>query len=225
MPAILNNDSLNNNLISTIKRAVAYSNGTPAQVALYEYLIGRSMVGTSLEGEEITLHDSRAGGAILFLFPPYIQLILSILLYTEELNTYNYFSSSGYYKQLSNNIWQPTQLLNINERVIPTTYGSVIYNLAKDIEISSKDYLKYFNVSLDMFDLFNPDSYLINKLNYLFNSLDYVNDFSKDYIDIVLTNDRYKAAMYIANKFNYKNDSVKTIGDCLEKWIITNSFT
>lgn len=202
-----------------IKTAVARSGGNYLHYELFKSLIQGSVYNENLN---VYHQDCRAGYSIIFIYPLKIRILLSLLFYKAELDSLVEYPEYV----LKDNLVKPFENLDLINKITRVNTSKsvklILSNINKDFVLYSP-YLKTLTRQLNItteFD-FREDSleqqlqktFLLFKNNYAIN---------KEFINISITNNKTKAAIYICRQLNYKPASINIINEAIELWNIKN---
>ncbi len=198
------------NLTFSLKATVAQAGGTLPQLNLFNYLLTPSLLGipkTSTETKPHVIHDCRAGSSLLLLFPPRIQMALSVIFYVTELQIKEGLSEVY---DLTSQIVTPAEVMQLHQH-ITNPLGSTFLSALASLDIEGLQTLLRLDTKLVA-----PERLLRDQIADLLPQ-------SEDFGDIATNNDRYRAAIILAERFNYKTSSIQAIANITELWLLQNS--
>lgn len=234
MTAYLKDHSLyyrGENITYSLQREVASASGNIAEYNLLSHLLSNSIVFTKKGSKPVYIMDQVPASCCLFLLPPQMQAILSILFSTwEEWSAESLYSKYPSYEQ-ELRLLTPYQILKLNTDVLrlpisPTVAGM----LSNKLDYSSTQILDAL-FSFDL-DILKP-TYTINRsiqsefpaadiVQSVFDHYSYNNSFTKDFVDIVRNGDRLKSLYYICASLNYPTKVTRGLVGLLELWELDN---
>lgn len=207
---ISNREFYSGNPLYSLKAAVSHAGGTIAQFDLFKYLLTSSLTGVpkaTSGSSPVTMHDCRAAASLLFLFPPRTQMALAVMLYVREMEIQE--ELSGHYN-LTSQIANPAEVMRLHQQ-ITSPLGFTFLSALASLDIQGLQKLLQLDVNLT--DTQRP---LRQRLETLIPS-------EEEFIDLAVTNDRYKAAILMAERLNYRQSSIQAIASITELWLLQNS--
>lgn len=234
MTAYLKDHSLyyrGENITYSLQREVASASGSIAEYALLSHLLSNSIVFTKKGSRPIYIKDQVPASCCLFLFPPQIQAILSILFSTwEGWSAESLYSKYPSYEQ-ELRLLSPYQILKLNTDVLRLPISSTVTSiLSNQLDYSSIQILDAL-FSFDL-DILKP-TYTINNtiqseflveqvVQSILDHYNYNNTFTEDFLDIVRNGDRMKSLYYICASLGYTTKTIKGLAGLLELWELDN---
>lgn len=181
--------------------------------------------------------DYRAGASLLFLFPYYIQVGLAQVFTTLELIIVDDFQLTA-----PTNLIQPVRLMQLthnllNRELSPATHSLLLpklnldrynnlfgYKLAEDIFF--KNTITQINPVglIGSGSLFTTQDEVLprERLEKFFNAVNFEMDNLDEYINIVVSNNRIKAAAIFCEYFNYPTKLTQQVINKIEIWNLNN---
>lgn len=205
-----------------IREAIAYSGGTQRHYSVFDTLLNYSIWNETLNGP---LHDTRAAQACLFLYPAPVRIFLSLVLYKEELNLIDEFSS---YNLNTDLVIPTTQLLNSNiiKRVYMSKRLFSVLDTMEDNPVLTDDFLSPLKLYFNIKDKINLDSMDVTQnILTVLNIFNESREFNTKFIQVAYNNNRMDAIVALCNQLNYKAKSTNMILQTTEKWLLETSNT
>lgn len=206
-----------------LKAAIAKAGGTAAQAALFTTLLTNSLQGSpkaSSESSKVSLQDCRAANSLLFTVPPYLQILLALILHQREEEIYTQFADRY---ELQKQILKPAEVIQINQAVTQNPIGATLLSLLnRPINRYELNLLLGLNLKADIFSSEIPFG---RRLEILFEAYNLSSPFIDNFILIAVSNDRLKAAVIIAERLGYSLTDIQNIASVVELWLLENSST
>ncbi len=234
MTAYLKDHSLyyrGENITYSLQKEIASASGNIAEYNLLSHLLSNSVVFTKKDAKNVYILDQVPASCCLFLLPPQIQAILSILFSTwEEWSAETLYPKySSYTQEL--NLLSPYQILKLNTDVLRLPISPTIAGmLSNKLDYSNTQILDAL-FSFDL-DILKPTYTLSNSIQSEFRAVDivqsifdhynYNNTFTTDFVDIVKNGDRLKSLYYICASLNYPTKVTRGLVALLELWELDN---
>ena len=216
-------DYYTGNLIDyNIKRAVGRSGGTEKHYLLFKHLLTYSIFNRTLNAP---IHDTRAAQACIFLYPINIRVFLSLVLYKEELNLIEEYSTYD----LDLDLVHPNLQIAFS-RVVSRAYQSQrLYQALSNVNDSvvlTDDYLSDFKLLFNLNKKVNLDSNNIEEnIERVFNAFNSRSSFNRKFISVAYNNNRMDAIVALTNALNYKPFSTNLLLQTAERWLLETSNT
>ncbi len=213
----------------SLSKALASTSATISHISLFNYLLTPSIVAENLEDNKtIVYHDTKAVQSLLFIFPPKLQILFSILFYNEELTIKNNYESLSNYS-FTYNISTPLDIIFINQGLTNLPIGtSFIQLLNESINCTLpssylEDKLNFLLCLNNKQQLYSIDDLTIrDKIDRITNICNYTNTMLSSFKDIAISNDRLQSAVIIGKLLGYSNSAIQDIAGIIEKWQLQN---
>jgi hypothetical protein len=219
------------NLIYSLQREIASAGGNEAEYNLLLHLMSNPITLTKKEAKTIYIKDQVSSSCCLFLLPPRIQAILSILFHEYE-NWIAKSMASKYPNYKSNlNILSPYQILKLNTDIlrlpISATVASFLSNSTEYSNIQMLDAIFDFNLDIlkptyKITNIIQSDFQPADIAKSVFDYYNYSNSFTEDFVSIIKTGNKLKALYYICASLKYSSVVTKGLVSILELWELDN---
>jgi len=221
------------NINYSLSKEIASSSGNPAHLALFQKLFSNAAVLEREGYNTIYLSDQIAASCCLFIFPPRIQAILSILFYNWQEWNFPRLAAKypGYTLNKINPL--PNEILKLNLDItripISPTISMVLSNPTEfnnsntlDLLFSYPDAANLQDKSILSFNTIRSDFNIEASIREVLLTYNYSNSFSEDFISIVKNSDRLKSLYYISSSLKYSTKTIKGLVGLLELWNLDN---
>lgn len=207
-----------------LKECVATAGGNLQQIELFNFLLSYSMESIDkTTKKKIPFYDQRAGLSLLFILPPKFQLLLSLVLYEEEVRTANLILLNPDTKNRLDykiNIKQPIEVLMLNQKITKCPIGNIILKIISEVKLQSfvenNTYDKLLNLLGIERSIIREEYCLRDKVERIF-SLETVAVKDK-YIDIAVNNNRLEAGVMIGLALGYTEECIRQLAAVIERW-------
>lgn len=196
-----------------IERAVSKAGGEIAHLSLFNFLLTKSF------RSELELLDMRSGNSLLFIFPPFLQLILSIVLTSEEAFIERDFRANPNFNseyKLDSFTYTPLDVLLIHAQITGHKVSTLYSSLLGSFSYERLDFLFKLPTSLDIFDTSIP---LYKRLETLITHYGFSNS---SFVDIASSGDRIRAGIEICNRLGYSEVGTSEIIGLIESWLLNS---
>lgn len=210
-----------------LTNAIAKAGGTIQHINLFNFLLTPTFSTLDLQtNKRIAFFDSRAAQSMLFLLEPTMQILLTGLFKSEDINCSEYLKElEGNYYQTTYNIPSVTEVLSVNNAITKLNVGRIFLSslrepLSKDWEQRMK-FILCIKSNKDL--LSSKDRSIEQKIRRLAEVTNSPSPYIDPIIQVARTNDRINAAIYIGEQLYYPQACIQAIVNIIELWQLSNT--
>lgn len=225
-----NNDFYKGNYHSfNLKKTIADAGGEYSHLHLFQFLLTPSLIAVNkTTNKKRVFHDQRGAESLLFIFPPKVQIVLSLLLYYEEKRVEDKFIDLIEY-ELDSKIEPPDEVIKLNSNISQVPVGDNFYRLlieCRNLELPNRyieNKLKFLLCIKNKELLYSDKDITIRqKIDRVMRVLNYTTPYLELYKDIATMNNRLDTAVLIGQVLGYRKEYIQRLGGIVEQWQLQN---